>query len=247
MVLATVTDITRYGAYVALDEYGGMRGFLHVSEISTGWVRHIDRYVKLRQKAVLKVIRVNRERREVDLSLRQVGGEERKSKLIAVKRAERAASILELLKAKLNLGRDEYLGLSRKLVEKFNGTYEALETVVRQGPKAWEDLGLKPEQLTTAEAIIKEKITIPTVSIRGVLEARSNQPDGIEVIRQALSAAESVNGVSQVEVKYVGAPRYRITVTSENYKSAEKVLENAVQTAKSVLEKAKGALTFKRE
>src|SRR6266849_2971525 len=53
------------------------KGFLHVSEISTGWVRNIDRVAKVSQKLVLKVIRVNKARREIDLSLRQVTNEER--------------------------------------------------------------------------------------------------------------------------------------------------------------------------
>jgi len=41
IVVCTVREITSHGIYVNLDQYGGMNGFLHVSEISTGWVRNI--------------------------------------------------------------------------------------------------------------------------------------------------------------------------------------------------------------
>ncbi|MGA2199269.1 MAG: S1 RNA-binding domain-containing protein, partial [Nitrososphaerales archaeon] len=42
IVLCTVREITPHGIYVDLDEYNNMNGFLHISEISTGWVRNID-------------------------------------------------------------------------------------------------------------------------------------------------------------------------------------------------------------
>jgi translation initiation factor 2 subunit 1 len=77
IVLCTVREITPHGIYVDLDEYNNMNGFLHISEISTGWVRNIDRVAKVQQKLVLKVIRAERSRREVDLSLRQVTNEEK--------------------------------------------------------------------------------------------------------------------------------------------------------------------------
>ena len=63
IVVCTVREITSHGIYVNLDQYDGTNGFLHVSEISTGWVRNIDRVAKVSQKLILKVIRVHRRRR----------------------------------------------------------------------------------------------------------------------------------------------------------------------------------------
>src|SRR5208283_5002612 len=79
IVLCTVREITPHGIYVDLDEYNNMNGFLHISEITTGWVRNIERVAKVQQKLVLKVIRAEKSRREVDLSLRQVTNEEKRT------------------------------------------------------------------------------------------------------------------------------------------------------------------------
>jgi translation initiation factor 2 subunit 1 len=97
-IIVTVRQVTGHGAYVTLDEYNSMTAFVHISEVATGWIRNIERYVRAKQKAVLEVIRVNKVRGEVVTSLKQVSAEERKSKLIEVKKNDKAATFFNFVR-----------------------------------------------------------------------------------------------------------------------------------------------------
>src|SRR5246127_4814561 len=126
IVLCTVREITPHGIYVDLDEYNDMNGFLHISEISTGWVRNIDRVAKVGQKLVLKVVRAEKSRREVDLSLRQVTNEERRNKLIEWKQKEKAMTIMTMVKKKFAMNDRQFYDIMTKMQDAFGTLYEAL-------------------------------------------------------------------------------------------------------------------------
>jgi translation initiation factor 2 subunit 1 len=246
IVIATVREVTGHGAYVTLDEYNGMTGFLHISEIATGWIRNIERYVRPKQKAVLKVIRVNKTRGEVDTSLKQVSGEERKSKLIEVKKNEKATAFMDFIKAKLKLTDAQIADIEEKILQKYDYVYDAFEAVARKGPDAIQNIDVAPE-IRTAIEDESNKIQIPQVEVRGVMEISSKEPDGIETIKTTLASAESGKGAAKTSVTYVGAPRYRIVVTAENFKVAEKSMNNAVEKIRSAIEKRHGTFSFARE
>lgn len=246
IVITTVKEITPHGVYVSLDEYGGLMGFLHISEISTGWVRNIERYVKEGQKVVLKVIRVSKARKEVDLSLRQVTADEKRDKLIEVKRAEKARGILEVVRNKLGLSPEEGKRYAEVLSEEFGGPYEALEELVKKGTKVLEGLNLPQDYVLTLERAAKEKISKPEVSITGIIELTSSLPDGVDIIREALKAGESVSvGGADVKISYVGSPRYRVVVKADNFKIAERALQAVVERVRKSVEK-KGTFNFVR-
>lgn len=246
IVIATVREVTGHGAYVALDEYNNMTGFLHISEIATGWIRNIERYVRPKQKAVLKVIRVNRARGEVDCSLKQVSGEERKSKLIEVKKNEKAQAFLDFIKAKLKLADAQVADITDKIEQKYDYVYDVFEEVARKGPEVLQKLELSDE-IKKAIGEESNKIQVPTVEVRGVMEISSKRPDGIEAVKSTLAGVESSKGGAKTEVTYIGAPRYRIVVTAENFKVAEKSMNGAVEKIRAGIEKQHGTFNFVRE
>jgi translation initiation factor 2 subunit 1 len=248
LVIATANEITPHGVYVSLDEYNKLPAFLHISEIATGWVRDIERYAKPGQKIVLKVIRVNRNRREIDLSLRQVSGEERKAKIIEVKKTEKARSILDALKVRLNLDDKALRALEDQILEQYDSPYDAFEDIARRGTKAVQKMGFDPDKGAIIESVATEKIAIPIVEVRGVMDIRVIAPDGIEVIKKALRSGEETRGSGvQVKITYLGTPKYRLTIKAENYKVAERALQNALERIKTAIEKGKGKFSFTRE
>ncbi|TMI33648.1 S1 RNA-binding domain-containing protein [Candidatus Bathyarchaeota archaeon] len=69
LVVTTVTRVEDYGAYVKLDEFSGIEGLVHISEISTTWVRNIREHARQGQKLVLKVLRVEKLKRSSKVPL----------------------------------------------------------------------------------------------------------------------------------------------------------------------------------
>ena len=189
VVVCTVREITSHGIYVNLDQYDGINGFLHVSEISTGWVRNIERVAKVSQKLVLKVIRANRMRREIDLSLRQVTNEERRAKVIEWKREERAVAIMGVVKKKLAMDDTQALSLKEKLEDQFGTLYEAFETAAKKGEKGLAALELTQKAAKEIAETAAEKIVPPSYEVGALVEISSRSPNGIEQVKKTLTTA----------------------------------------------------------
>lgn len=245
IVICTVRELSSHGIYVNLDQYGGMNGFLHVSEISTGWVRNIDRVAKPQQRLVLKVIRANRQRQEIDLSLRQVTNEERRAKVIEWKREERAVTIINAVKKKLGLDDAALASYRGKLEEEFGTLYAALETAAKKGERGLAPLGLPPEVVKAIAEVAGEKIVPPRYEVGALVEVSSRSPEGIEQIKKTLLAAAD-SGLAEVKITYAGAPRYRVRITADDYKQAEKALDSVLEKIKDEVGKHE-VFNFKRE
>lgn len=68
IVEGKITGIQSYGAFVALD--GGTSGLIHISEISDGFVRNIEQYVKVGDTVKVKVIDYDPKLDQARLSLK---------------------------------------------------------------------------------------------------------------------------------------------------------------------------------
>ena len=246
LVLALVTSMSSHGAKVVLEEYNNMYGFLHVSEIATGWVKNVSRFITVNQKVVLKVIRVDSARTEVDLSLRQVSGEDRKQKLLSMKRYDKSRSIFDTLQTKLKLTEDQKNEYLDKVEDQFGTVYSGLEDLIRDSDKAFNKLDIPEKVVTELAGIAKNKISIPMVSVTGIIQVTTQDPDGINLIKNSMSQVLSNKAGKKVEISYLGSPKYKITVYSEDYKSAEKKLSSALEKIKKSIGK-KADFSFSKE
>ena len=246
LVLALVTSMSSHGAKVVLEEYNNMYGFLHVSEIATGWVKNVSRFVTVNQKVVLKVIRVDSARTEVDLSLRQVSGEDRKQKLLSIKRYDKSRSIFDTLQTKAKLTEDQKNEYFDKVENQFGTVYSGLEELIRDRVEAFDKLGIPEKVVAELANISKSKISIPMVNVTGIIQVTTQDPDGINLIKSSMSQVLSNKAGKKVEISYLGSPKYKITVYSEDYKSAEKKLSSALEKIKKSIGK-KADFSFSKE
>ena len=242
IILATVTKVMDHGAYVTLDEYDDIQGFLHISEIAPGWIRSVNRFVKDGEKKVLLVKKVKAV--DIDLSLKQVSKDQKKQKLKEVKKYEKGKTLLENLQEKIDLTDEEVEKLEDKFYTKFDSVYDGFMQIARNGISIVTDLKLT-KKITTAIEEICSKIKLPSVEIRGIMEITNNKSDGVEIIKKIL--LDVIKKDSMMDITYLGAPKYRISITSEDFKSAEKLLKPIIEEIQTNIEKKKGLFKFTRE
>ncbi len=242
LVVATVKRVEDYGAYVKLDEFAGIEGLVHISEMATTWVRNIRDHAREGQKLVLKVLRVNPQRNQIDLSLRRVTGREKSEKMLEWKKERKAEAILKSAAEKMNKPEEDAETIKNTILDKFGGLYDPLEEAMDEGPEALVKAGLTEEWAQAIAEVSKTKIRLERSKVRGTVAVTCHKPGGLEIIRQTLLGAKKIRRPrgSEIKIYTIGAPKYRIEVEAGSFEAAEKTLNLVTEEILDSIKKAGG-------
>lgn len=249
LVVATIKTVKQNGAYVDLDEYQGIEGFIFIGEIASGWVKNIRGFVREGQRVICKVMRTRRDGTSLELSLKSVSEERRRDRLQEWKNEQRAQQLLKVLGEKVGWSTTDLEEQSTELVDAFGTLYTAFEEAAMQ-EGALTNAGFEGDWLEGFIEIAVENIIPPFVEVRGILTLSINAVNGVSVIQEALKAAEALtNEGEEIDVKcyYDGAPNYRLELRAPDFKIAESLWEQSTNAVTEHMIQAGGEATATRE
>jgi translation initiation factor 2 subunit 1 len=243
IVFCTVTKIQYHAVTVHLDEYD-KQGLIPISEVSPGRIRNIRDFVQENKKVVCKVIKVDQERHQIDVSLRRANESQKRAKADAIKQEQKAEKIIAGLAEKLKKNPEEmYRQVAGPVLKHCAWVFEAFNNLVEKN-EPLEKLGVDKALAKELEAVVKDKIKPKQVSIIEKAAFKSYADNGLELMKQSFAKAMEID--PSVQVAYLGGGTYRMMFTAKEYKEAESTIAKVHESMEKFLGK-KAEIQFIRQ
>lgn len=260
-VVGRVENIQNQYVYVELLDYDGLpsedhaKGMIHISEISSRWVKNIRNFFREGQRMVLRTTRVDPSKGHVDLSLRRTNAAQRKNKMKEWKYAVKIENLLQFLCNEyedLTL-EDAYQKIGFPVLGHFNDNYqETIEELKENGEEILEHLtDISEDMRETFLKIVNENVEISTVNIVGKIKLRFDHSNGVDLVKETLietkNVLENPKETRNLEISYIAAPHYRVEIVSKDYLDAENILSDALEVVEEKADKYNALYEFSRE
>ncbi|MFB6282923.1 MAG: translation initiation factor IF-2 subunit alpha [Halobacteria archaeon] len=237
LVVCKVDNVEDFGAFCKLVEYDDKEGLIHVSEVASGWVKHIRDHVRDGKTVVCKVLEIDEDSQQIDLSLKDVNDHQAQDKIQEWKNEQKADKWLSMA-----IDDDETITeVASKLIQKHGTMYDALEEGAIHGVEVFENAGISDDLSQKLVEVARENINVPYVNIKGYVDLETQKPEGVNDIRQALQSFDEDDVEAEVSVEYVSAPEYCVSVKAHDYKTAETVVEKAAESIIDTMESLGGS------
>ncbi|MEK6958800.1 MAG: S1 RNA-binding domain-containing protein [archaeon] len=242
IVIVKVTQILDYGAFVELLEYKGARGFVHISHVSSSWVKNIRNFVKMNQVRAAKVLNVDPSKNQIDLSFASITPQRERQKLSEFKQVNREEKLVELLaKEQKKKPEEVWDEVANPLIEEYGSLLEAFEKIALGQdisaviPKNW----VEPlKEMVEKNIIVSQKI------LKGKIKAQALSSNGLEDIQEVFG---DIQGSKKCTIIYVGGGTYDISCTGATFKDSDKTLTGVVEDAQKKAKKLGVSFEFKKE
>jgi translation initiation factor 2 subunit 1 len=246
LVIGTVVKVNPYSAFISLEEYPGKEGMIHISEVAGKWVRDIREFVKTGKKIVALVMIVDREKSHITLSLKRVKRYDAEEKMREYKRDLKARKMLEIVARKLNISpsdADEKIG--KRLQEIFDDVFKAFQmSLTPEGYDLLRRKGIPEEWAKEIKAVAQEQMELKEIELKGIIELKCFNENGIEIIKKVLSEAKKKH---EIDIKYISAPKYSLALKTKDAKFGERKLKEASEEIIKNIKSFGGEGSFKVE
>ena len=249
LVVGRIDEIEDFGVFVDLLEYEDKRGLCHISEVASGWIKNVRDHVNVDQRVVAKVLDVDESSQQIDLSLKDVNDHQRKDKIQEWKSEQKADKWMAIAFGE-DMDDEQYAAIANELLANFGSMYDGFEQAAIHGTEALDDVDLSEDEIDAIVETARENVSVPYVNVTGYVDLECPTGDGVDIIKEALQAAEGNGEVPEeieLSVTYVGSPEYRIEVQAPDYKTAESELEASADRAQAVVAENGGTARYHRE
>ena len=249
LVVGEIDEIEDFGVFVDLKQYEDKRGLVHISEVASGWIKNVRDHVNEGQTVVAKVLDVDTDAQQIDLSLKDVNDHQRSDTIQEWKNEQKADNWMELAFGE-DVDDEVYTAIANELLASFGSLYDGFEQAAIHGHESLEETDLDDDEIDAIVDTARQNVSVPYVNVTGYVDLECPTPDGVDSVREALEAAEGNGQVPEevdLEVTYVGSPEYRIKIQAPNYKTAERELEASAQRAIDEIETHGGSGMYHRE
>jgi translation initiation factor 2 subunit 1 len=189
LVVGEIEEIEDFGVFVDLTEYEDKEGLVHVSEVASGWIKNVRDHVNEGQTVVAKVLDVDEDSQQIDLSLKDVNEHQRSDKIQEWKNEQKADNWLELAFGE-DLDDETYTSIANALLADFGSLYDGFEQAAIHGHEALEESDLDDDEIDAIVETARENVSVPYVNVTGYVDLESPSPDGVDDVRDALQMAE---------------------------------------------------------
>ena len=243
IAIGKIVKVLDYGVFLELLEYDNVQGFVHISNVSSSWIKNIRNFVKEGQVRAGKVINIDRHRGQIDISLTKVSASQQREKIEEYKQAKRSQKLIELLATQEKQKPEQaWAEVAEPLLGKYDSLYDAFQAILADDsvlllvPKKWAG---------SLKEIVEKNYELPEKTVKGQITVSVPGPEGVESLKKALLAGKKKGGKS-VEIFYEGSGRYDIRATSTDYKRAEKLLKNVSDEIISQASSMGGKASFEK-
>ena len=222
LVIGVVKRVEEHGVTIELLEYDGLEAYIPRGHVASGRIKDIRDYVKEGDTVVGRVIRSIRRKGQVDVSLRYVTEEQKRRKLEEWKERVRVISLLRVAAQRAGYKDPERKAKEawNKLASYYKNPMDALEDVVHEGPDVLISAGIEGSYAKVIADIVRTQLKTPIYIKNIVLRVVSPEPNGVEVVKNALLSGKGAFKSEKVEIDIytAGAPRYVVSIRSKDPK-----------------------------
>jgi len=243
--MVRVNSIDDMGVLCSLLEYNNLEGFLPLSELSRKRMRSVLRHVRVGQKQVLQVIRVDTERGYTDLSKKYVEEPERNKGTEKFNIGKTVHGIVKhLAETKHREVEEIYTLMIWPLKKKFAHPYDAFKLLasnVEPVPDIYEGLNVQiPEgYLETLIKVVKHQLAVQPVKIGAEIDVTSFV-GGIDDIKNSLKAGLAVASEFDIKIQLVSSPTFLIFTTTTDETGGTEAIEKVTNVIKDEILKVGG-------
>lgn len=249
LVMVTVQQIADMGAYVTLNEYNNLEGMVLLSELSRRRIRSVQRLIRVGKTEVVVVLRVDREKGYIDLSKRRVSPEEVEKFEEKYNKSKAVHSIMRHVAEKLDMSLEElYRQVGWPLYKKYGHAFEAFKLALNDPESVWSSLPAPVDPSIRNELMqsIVRRLTPQKMKLRADVEVACFGYEGIDAVRTALAAGESVSTEEiAIKVKLVAPPLYVLLSTCMDKSRGLELMNKALEQIESTIKPLGGQVVIK--